>query len=313
MKKLFLTMLLTATLLLTACATPHAPSSETDPALDAATENAISQPEAAVRVPVEAEILCANEKYTITDHQNGWRINFVDGNDLESSVGGAQSGEIKFSSVEEMRSAFLNDTLTEQQIATIRQAFADDVTGIYLCDLNALYEPILPDGASPAYVSLTGTSYTFHVGATEQYASADIYVASSGKYLYLSNYAREPHSADYTSVIERSDTQFGDTPCETIEYVYPNSGATFRDHILSLSQDGVQTEIIISYRLVGPTPSFIEYRESETLPADVWIFQEVGELRFVYHISNLEIAPTVEWLSSFGVTPYVDTSDHVAS
>ena len=322
MKKfsMILVSLFVFSLALSSCAVPGKPSLETQssPAgtsvkAETFLEDTATQTEPETEASVEAEILCSNEKYTITNHPNGCRINFVDGNNSEEAADGAISGEIKFSTVAEMRSAFLNNTLTEQQINTIRQTFADDTTGIYLCNLNALYEPVLPDHVSPKYISLTGTNYSFYVGATEQYASADIYVASSNQYNSLYSYAHEPHSAEYTSVTEQAEDQFGNTPCEIIEYVYTGSGATFRDYLLSFSQDHVQTEIVISYRLIGPTPSLIEYRESETLPANIWIFQEVNDLRFVYHIRDLEIEPTVEWLTSFGVTPYVDNSDHVAS
>ncbi|MBQ3507213.1 MAG: hypothetical protein IJA91_01580 [Clostridia bacterium] len=52
---------------------------------------------------------------------------------------------------------------------------------------------------------------------------------------------------------------------------------------------------------------------SDTVPLDIHLFGEKNDIHFDYLIQGLTEAPTVEWLSSFSIAPYVDNSDHVVS
>ena len=52
---------------------------------------------------------------------------------------------------------------------------------------------------------------------------------------------------------------------------------------------------------------------SDTVPLSIYLFGEKNGIHFDYTIHHPSEAPTVEWLSSFSIAPYVDTGDHVAS
>ncbi len=326
MKKFLLLSLFTV-LILSSCATPtKSPSDTKNEAAQTATETQASETGSSeiTEEPTEAMtqedtppiVLFQNDDYTITLIQNQCYINFADGNQVSPEEGAMLSGSIDFSSLQEMKQAFLQNTLTDQQVQILRTAFASysngNENGIEICNLTSLYQAVYPQDIQALKVTLVGENYYFSAFDSANFSNAITHVVAQTKYEHY--YASEFNVAEtssYVTITNQADGLFDGINCKIIEYEYPNSGAKCRDHIFDIDNNGISYHVNVRYRLKSPTA--VDWRESETLPSDVWMFwQENGQYFFI-EIDTLNISPTVEWLSSFGVTPYVDSSDHVAS
>ena len=154
---MILVSLFVFSLALSSCAVPGKPSLETQssPAgtsvkAETFLEDTATQTEPETEASVEAEILCSNEKYTISLTGEKCYINFANGNDASPNEGYSQVGSIDFPSLTEMKNHFLNNQLTPEQMLVIRCAFADETNGIRLCNLNALFNPTIPDNVLTA-------------------------------------------------------------------------------------------------------------------------------------------------------------------
>jgi len=296
--------------------TPTEPEiiTEAESMTDGTTEE-MTESVTAAETEAQTEILCENDEYTITLVDGKCYIKFADENYTPPQDGGMQLGSIDFSSLSEMKQAFIHNALDKYQIQVIRTAFAnssqDSVHGIEICNFNNLYHAVYPDGVTPHDVSLIKKNYTFHTTETDKYVGASTCIASPERYAYFYENNFLPYDSEHASILNRKTGQFDGVPCETIEYEYPGSGAKYRDHVFDINLGGTLYQINVNYCLKAPTNT--NWRESETLPASVNIFCQQGDALFFILIDDLKVIPTVEWLTSFGITPYVENADQVTS
>ena len=302
-------------LVLSACAVPKEPSSQTEPSpagtsvkAETFLEDTATQTEPETEASVEAEILCSNEKYTISLTGEKCYINFANGNDASPNEGYSQVGSIDFPSLTEMKNHFLNNQLTAEQMLVIRCAFADETNGIRLCNLNALFNPTIPDNVLTDTVTLKGETYYFTLSS--EIVTGALTVATESVYQF--HYDRDFKDIDEYQITRQEDSVLNGSPCKIIEYTVPGNGDQYRDVYFTISDGEKTLDIEISYclknsKLTAGRPV------SENIPWRVLIFGQDNGQYFYAYLRDFTIAPTVEWLTSFGVTPYFDNSDHVAS
>ncbi len=310
--------LLLFTLLVSSCATPtESPSDienqaaqtivETSAPVDDTSGMTEDATEAMTEENTTPVVLFENEVYSVSRVANQYYINFAQGNTLNDGEPNPGLGEIKFNSVEEMKRVFLDGTLPPHHFDVLRSIFAyhnEDQNGIRIWNLDELYQAAYPDGVSETNISLT--PHSIHFYNTEGCLS--LLTEESYHSLYESNYHKylEPGA----TILSQATGVYDETPCEIVEYMHPNRDAPYRDILLSVDKNGKQLQIKISYLLPSSSD---ENSVPENIPNHIIIFgQELGQY-FEFSDYSIETAPTVEWLTSFGVTPYVDDTDHVVS
>lgn len=91
-------------------------------------------------------------RYKLSYEDNGFYINFPEGNDDPSWTGSGVSGPnaVTYNSLEEVRNVILTGKLSDTDISKMRCFFYRNEKGIILPDLYNLYIPVYPDGSSPA-------------------------------------------------------------------------------------------------------------------------------------------------------------------
>ena len=328
MKK-FLLPALFLLLVLTACATADTPASETQAETQATETNASTEspetetessapaetaPETRAEIPTSEEtteadtepsVLCANENYTISLAGENCYINFSAGNDVSPDEGFSQIGSIDFPSLSEMKNSFLNNNLTSDQMLVIRSAFADETNGIRLCNLNALFTASLPSNVTADTVTLKGDTYYFNLSS--ETVTGSLTVATESAYQF--NYNRDFKDIESYEITKQESGVWNGSPCEIVEYTVPGNGDQYRDVYLTINES-IQIEISYCLKNSAATQS---RPVSETLPWRVLIFGCDNGQHFYSYLRDFTTAPTVEWLSSFGITPYVESGDHVVS
>ena len=267
-------------------------------------ETTAIQSENITNAPSNTGILCSNDRYTISFEGNNCYINFSSGNDTSPEEGFSQVGSIDFTSLSEMKNHFTNNLLTEEQMLVIRSTFTDETNGIRICDLNTLYNPTMPDGVLVEQVTLWRAAYYFTMSSAV--GSGALTVASESTYQF--HYDRDFKDIEGYQITRQENGTIEDIPCEIIEYTVPGNGDQYRDIYLTI-QDGDRTlNIELSYCLKN-SQSTTSRPVSETLPWRVLIFGENNGQHFYAYLRDFTTAPTVEWLTSFGITPYVENND----
>lgn len=250
--------------------------------------------------------------YEVTVIDGKCYLNFTDGNEATDNGDLAfESTAIAFSSLSEMKQKLLENQLTVEEIETIKKQFNRTENGFEICNVSNLMTTILPDGWHNTSVHLQGESYSISVTGEE----TDNICSSGSVDIYTQSRWDAKHEEDMamieaqTNISHMTDT-FGEFPCEI--YTYTTSTAKLKTIFLTIpGEDGkADTHIILKYRLETVHP---DLDVSDTVPSRVYIYSEAHGIYYDYVLLDLTEAPTVEWLSSFSIAPYVDTGDHVVS
>ena len=221
----------------------------------------------------------------------------------DSDKQNCQSMEIYFDSVKDMVDAFTKDTLTSAQMIVVQSAFPSTDRGYALWSTEALFDACTPDGIAVHSMALHGEYYDFFLigegilRGTVSYNNEE-YIQWSKDLLY--------DWSEGATVIKREASVFDSVPCEILEY--KNSTETYRDIIIETEADGKKVDMVIRYLLADERKR--PERVSDTHPWTVLIYGEDHGNYYSITLDELTVTPTYEWLSFFGITPYVPTTDN---
>ncbi len=245
-------------------------------------------------------------------------LNFTDGNEAETNSGSSNGDNmsminlnfIRFDSLAEMKQKLVNNDLTDEQKNIVKTKFTLSENGFKICNVQELIQPVVPAGISMGSVFLYGEYYTFDF-------IESVPNPKMTAYMTFGNTSKWEHSLNqWMEIIEKNQLDSHETDTvdgiTTETYVYTTKSAQLKRVFMTLpGADGqADTHIMIEYILQADSSLLAV---SDTVPAEIWIFGEKNCVHFDYLIQGLTEAPTVEWLSSFSIAPYVDTGDRVVS
>ena len=260
------------------------------------------------REPVYVSGDFSTDIYDVTEEDGVCYLNFKDGNRNEEGENKYPSQElasIGFSSMDEMYRRLKTGDLTPQQIYVIKNTFTHTEKGIIFPNVNDLLIPALPDGCFADYVTVIDDVYSVGFHVPDHTFSGGASIRDEGQYraLYEKNYTNV-YDNDNLMNITLSTGEFDGIPCEIGDY--QTKAASLRNVRFTLETEGKTLSILVYYCLdsyLGNIP------ESDTCPQSISIYcEQEGKFATMY-LSDFQFAPTVEWLSSFGLTLYVPTAD----
>lgn len=246
--------------------------------------------------------------YDVTEEDGVCYLNFKDGNYIkegENQYPSQELASIDFSSMDEMYRRLKTGDLTPQQIYVVKNTFTHTEKGIVFPNVNHLLIPVLPDGCFADYVTVIDDVYSVDFHVPDHTFSGGASIRDEGQYRAL-------YEKDYTNVYDNdnlmnitiSSGEFDGIPCEIGDY--QTKAASLRNVRFTLETGGKTLSILITYCLDsyrGNIP------ESDTHPNSIAIYCEQEGKFATVKLSDFQFAPTVEWLSSFGLTPYVPSAD----
>ena len=251
----------------------------------------------------------STDAYTVTQVSDQYYLNFLDGNDDSAESNPSLSiTTVFFPSVASMKHAILTNSFSKAELQIIKNAFSKNENGIMICDLHRLYEPVLPEGYTLDGVTWEGAGYELKIKGNE--ASAGGYIQFRSQDTWDSVYQYEMEQLTKFEILQHESSTYDGASSET--YVYTTGAAKLKDVYLTIPSENrsTPTKVIMHYCLEHSDP---EYSVSDTVPRTVEIYGEDNGQHFKVLILSPTTAPTVEWLSSFGITPYVDNADHVTA
>lgn len=254
--------------------------------------------------------------YDVTVIDGKCYLNFTAGNEAETTVQGdlAFGGDhtyLIFSSLAEMKQKLQENTLTATEINTVKAYFQRNETGFEICNVANLMTTVLPDGWCNTRVDLLGATYRIGVsgGLSNPHLSELMTLSKHNRWNEV--YEDEMALIQTKTNVNHTTETFDGIPCEV--YTYTTSTSTLKDVFLTIpGEDGkADMNVLLIYVLDTIYPDKLTV--SETIPTHLYMYGEAYSTYYYYTLLGLTEAPTVEWLSSFSIAPYVDTGDHVVS
>ncbi len=246
--------------------------------------------------------------YTVSVTDGVCYLNFTEEN-REEEESGTHGGNdafdvvenfLAFSSITEMKQAFRENGLTEKQQAIIRTYFPLTEKGYEICNFDQLWCPATPEGFAVDVVYLYGDDYRFSMRGKGELSSS-VYLGDAGKYEREYNQSMEIIS-NHQLDSHTTETLDGVT-CES--YVISTSVAQVKYVFMTLPSEGKTAPTRVIMRFLLQSENRPEDK-SDTVPQVVYIFGEENGMPYDYLILGMSEAPTVEWLSSFGLALYED-------
>jgi len=311
MKKTMIWLCICILLLLICNACDNTPESKTETLASTTEQATLSRQETNVSTEntqettvSSLEIIYQNDQYSLSVKNGNGYINFADGND-EDDKNGSLPGSIEFANLAEMRQTFLSNSLHEDQEAILKTAFSKTQEGILLFGFDQLYQPICSDDIKQEVVSLSRNGYYFKMSNEQLFGTTSLGVMSKENYTYrFDNYYKPyEHILDLITITKQEEDLFNGVPCEIVEHEVLSSGKQFRTITFSVMDEDKTLYISILYRLENASNTS-ELMQSETLPYEVRIFGEMDNQYFYVRVENPTTPPTLEFLTSFGITPY---------
>jgi hypothetical protein len=324
MKNKYGILILTAAILLSlaSCQSPDVPSQGTaeTTAQQTTAETTAAETELTETVPeTTAPVLdgsFSTPDYDVTVIDGKCYLNFTDGNEAETTaqgdlVFGGDHTYLIFSSLAEMKQKLQENTLTATEINTVKAYFQRNETGFEICNVANLMTTVLPDGWCNTRVDLLGATYRIGVdgGESNPHLSGIMRLSESSQWDKM--YADELELIQTKTNINHTTETFDGIPCEV--YTYTTSTSTLKDVFLTIPGEDGKADINVLLIYVLDTIYPDKLTVSETISTHLYMYGETYSTYYDYTLLGLTEAPTVEWLSSFSIAPYVDNSDHVVS
>ena len=207
----------------------------------------------------------------------------------------------KFSSLAEMREAILTGSFSDMELFAIQRFSKNDAGNIIICDINNLYEPVLPKNITIGEVVWHGDSYgfLFDTSRSTVFPSDTSQDSNYGRYCsmkYVSEESFNRSLKNFTEFtqndnIEILSQQKDDITGGTIYTYRTYLGYTFQDILYTISDE-------------NKTIYVHEKRDSDSVT--IW-----GIESGIYFIVNIAPKGRLDpnWAFSFGLVPYVEDAE----
>ena len=215
---------------------------------------------------------------------------------------------IYFSSMDEFYSRVTESNFSEEEI-DIMHGFSRDDNGIKVCDMDDLYQPVLPYNATVENIAWTGDEYTTLWSSTEV-ASGLFYVLDTENELSNTMERLCPDSffdQEYVEVLDYSESQSNKYIRKTWVFTTTTEyGETkFRREQYESISNGRNYKAIVNYRIASTVDYGYEVKMSDTVPDTIYIFCNSGNKYWYNLITDVDDTIDIDWLMSFDIEPYV--------
>lgn len=212
------------------------------------------------------------------------------------SVNEYNIAELKFESMAEFVYDVRNNNFTEDEIRIIRNFSKDKEGRIRICDLSDLYEPITPSDLNTPTVSWTGRYYGF------MYNRQGIYNARCVTYPLT--------ESEFSDELE-SISSYPDNAAGTIfavDYDEERNATVYREGIEGRVRQVAISTITTDTKTLYVAECQVPFEDSPVEDYNIEICGIDNGHYFYAFITDLTARPPVEWIASFGIKEYVETS-----
>ena len=239
----------------------------------------------------EVEVL-SNDQYRIMEKGGQYYMELH--KPVGSSSGNALEGtaqapyNIQFSSLKELKNAITEGKFTEKQLAHMQENFPRNKSGnVLLCNVNKLYNAAVPEGVEVGSIHWYGDNYSFML-------NEDGRLNFCSKNAYDEFMSSMEVNADAVSIVDETTTS--DRNAKVVEFKNllgePRKRITY-----SFTANTKTITIAEEYHL----------DESEAVPYRIKFCGTDNGVYFTGYMYGFTERPSYEWVTSFGLKPYVET------
>lgn len=235
-----------------------------------------------------------NNAYTIMEKDGVYGLRFHSPKSTSSS-GNIQYSEVApsftFASPGHMKERILAGNFTKLQLDTLKELHRNSDGYLTIFNLQELYDAVLPAGLQYNEVSwFGGEGYSFRWDKDGMVGTVRVDTESAIKKELDSFYVENGRA----TIISKNTIQ--DRNATEICYVGPY-GDKLKDIIYTYNENGKDITILEWYEL----------SVSDTIPSSISIAGTVDGVYYYVYISGFSERPSYEWITSFGLKPYVET------
>lgn len=271
-------------LLFTSCMQQPVESETPSPTALTAAPTAESTAEPTETTPVAID----TGKYTIYWENEKCYIAFppVDPNDTKEQWGYVAAQYPKFSSVQEMKKKLSEGDISEAEIEELRRATQQGTYAI--CNINDLYEAVLPEDVEQTMVRFLGTAYDFTFRGSEEgvmvCVSEDVYESEWNRHYKGTNLSKG-------CILLLTET-VADRNAEVRHYTYAGTESK---------------QVFYTYETAHGQQRVYEMYIDGNL-STIYIFGESnGSFYIVSTSSDMLERPSIDWMSSFYLKKFIET------
>ena len=203
-----------------------------------------------------------------------------------------------FTSIAQMKKKIESGDFEENELRAIEAKCKENNGLLEICDLDSLCDVQMPQDVALHDISWWGNGYGFNLrGQNVDSCNIDCEIAEEYNYSFQKYYAKCPYSKDmaYDFREEKSYDPEG------TQIFYKTGAGDFKVVKYEIREENRILYVSEEYRLTN-------YRgtldTSTTVPYRIKMFTEENGAFVTVSIYEPTERPSVEWLSSFGVTPY---------
>ncbi len=206
-------------------------------------------------------------------------------------VKGDSKVDISFRSLDEMKNAIINDTLTILQKSYIYSNFSKDQHGVYICDLDVLFSPGLPKDMRVEGVDFLGLTYSFKIVSDGEVYGCISLTDEAGLNSALSS---DPLYSDgvYMEELEHIDER------DATVFIYNANGVRYKRIEYTLENDTGKL-------IVKEDHTYNSNGEQNNAPDVVYIYGNSNDVFYVAELKGFIKRPDTEWLKNFSMVPHL--------
>lgn len=234
--------------------------------------------------------------YTIIEEEGQHYIVFEDPAVYEYE-GQQQLASVQFNSLTEFKESVTNNKLSASD-KEIVATFERDEVGILTPDFNNLFEPDIPNDCTIGLISWEGIYYSFGVST------------SSEAFGFITGYSQEKYNEIFQEDFENYFDQ--DTIISITEIIETDDGKTIATYRTSMAElKNIRYTILVGNKTIVVDERYTLANEwlptSDTVPSRITLYITQNDRYSVMMMHSFEEKPSEEWLSKFGMHPYVET------
>lgn len=236
-----------------------------------------------------------NSQYSILEEHGEYSIKFHNPADVYSSgsdilIGTAEMAvAVEFTSITEMKQAIEPGHFSEYELDIIQSKFEKNSRGeIKICNTDKLYDVTLPDDVETRVIEWFGDSYIFLIGENCSLNFTD--------------------QSGYDECAKQNNIESGKSKIISVETIEDRNArvVTYESYLSATPRKMVTYSVASGGKTITVAERY-NLNESDTVPFSINFWGNCDGAYFTGYIYELTERPSFEWVTSFGLTPYVET------
>lgn len=240
-------------------------------------------------------VIADNAYYRIKVDGENYCLSFKqDNNEADTSGACMKQPSVSFTSITEMKNDILNGNFTDEEKRELQRFPKDEAGTVTICNLQKLYQPVLPADWKLEEIIWVGRYYYFCIGPINDIELTYNTVGMTTQE-HFSELLAEYNTMESENIVQLEQVE----DRNAIVYSYVGGMGT--------NIKKIKYTITVSDNKTVYVDEVYYVDESESVPKCINILVDHAGKYLDIYIDELEARPTVEWLSQFGIREYVET------